>query len=359
MIQLPILTLALSLLATAGHGQDGRINVLTWGGDFTEAQAAAFARPFQEMTGIRVNLIDSDDPPVPVKAQAESGNVTADLASVGNGDALRLCDEGLAMPIDPAILAPGVDGAPAAQDFLPGALGNCFVGTDIYSTVIAFDRSRIGPVAPSSAADFFDLARFPGRRGLSRTPEFTLELALLADGVPPAQVYPLLSTDRGLERAFAKLDSIRDRIVWWEAGAQPIQLLADGEVAMTLAYNGRIFKAATDEGRAFEILWDGQMYEIEGWIIPRGAPHPQDALAFLVFSTSPERLADAAEQLPYGPPRRSAQALVGTYKDGRTRIAPHLPTAPANMRNALLVDPQFWADHETELRERFAAWLAR
>ncbi len=36
----------------------------------------------------------------------------------------------------------------------------------------------------------------------------------------------------GVDRAFAKLDTIKDSVVWWEAGAQPPQLLADGEVVM-------------------------------------------------------------------------------------------------------------------------------
>ena len=209
-----------------------------------------------------------------------------------------------------------------------------------------------------AAADFFDLERFPGRRGLGRTPQFTMELALVGDGVPLDQVYAVLATPEGVERALAKLDSIRDQIVWWEAGAQPIQLLADGEVAMTHAYNGRVFKAAQVDGLPLSILWDAQMMEVEGWVIPKGAPNLDAAREFVSFSTSPAVLARAAEILPYGPPRRSAQAMVGNFLgDGTTPMGPHLPTASRNMTNALFVDPAFWADHETELRARFTAWL--
>ena len=359
LMRLALLPLLVSVAPVPWAGA-GELRVLSWGGDFSAAQEVAMARPFTEATGTMVRFSDSDDPHGMVHAEVQAGNVTTDVASVGQGAAMRLCDEGEVEPIDPATLVPAPDGTAAAADFMPGTLGPCFVPTDIYSTVIAYDARR---AAPTQAADFFDLTRFPGRRGLSRTPQFTLELALLADGVPRDQVYALLATPQGQDRAFAKLDTIKHEVVWWEAGAQPVQLLADGEVAMAAAYNGRIFKAAEVDGLPLAILWDAQIYELEGWVIPKGAPNRAGALAFVAASTAPEPLARFAEELPYGPPRLSSQAMVGNFAGTTKRgapvpMTPHLPTAPANVATALAVDPQFWAEHETELRERFAAWLA-
>lgn len=352
------LALTALLVALPLSGRAAELKVLSWGGEFSAAQQAAFARPFTQATGIAVDIVDAESPTALIKSQVTAGNVTFDLASVGLADAVRLCDEGLALPIDHVTLAPGADGTPAAQDFLPGTLGPCFVPTDVYATVIAYDASRPGG-APQTIADFFDVTLFPGRRGLLKEPRFTLEMALMGDGVPADQVYATLSTPQGLDRAFAKLDQIRRNAVWWEAGSQPVQLLADGEVAMTMAYNGRIFAAQIDEDRPFRILWDGQVYETEGWMIPKGAPNPEEALRFVAWTTAPEPLARAAEQLSYGPPRRSSQALVGVYaRDGKTPMAPHLPTTPENMKNALAIDTGFWVDHDAELTERFAAWLA-
>lgn len=359
MTRLSVLIAAVLLAgpAAAQPAPGDLLTVLSWGGDFAQAQDRVMAQPFAAATGMRVRFIDSDDPAGVVKTEVEAGNVTTDVASVGQGAAMRLCEEGDVVPIDPAALAPAAD-RDAVADFRPGTLGACFVPTDIYATVIAYDGARLDP-APRTAADFFDLDRFPGRRGLGRTPQFTLELALLADGVTPAEIYKLLATPEGQDRAFAKLDTIRSEIIWWEAGAQPIQLLADGEVAMTHAYNGRVFKAAQVDGLPLRILWDGQINEIEGWVIPKGAPHPDAALDFVRHSTTLEMQARFAEALPYGPPRLSAQALVGPFAgDPSLPMAPHLPTAPENAVNALTVDPQFWAEHETELRERLAAWLA-
>ena len=128
-----------------------------------------------------------------------------------------------------------------------------------------------------------------------------LEMALMADGVPAAEVYAMLETPEGVDRAFAKLDTIKADAIWWEAGAQPPQLLADGEVVMTTAYNGRIFAAAVAEGKPFEVVWDGQVYEYDLFVIPKGAPNLDAAMEFIKFSTDTQRLADQANWISYGP----------------------------------------------------------
>ena len=186
-----------------------------------------------------------------------------------------------------------------------------------------------------------------------------LEMALMADGVPAAEVYTALGTPEGVERAFAKLDTIKSEVVWWEAGAQPPQLLADGEVVMTTAYNGRLFDAAASEGKPFQMVYDGQVYEYDGYVVPKGAPNLEKAMQFVAFATQTQQLADQAKWIPYGPARMSSAPLVGLYKDGKTEMAPHMPTAPENLKNALASSFDFWVDKDAELNERFQAWLAQ
>ena len=147
--------------------------------------------------------------------------------------------------------------------------------------------------------------------------------------------------------------------MFWEAGAQPPQLLADGEVALTTAYNGRIFNAVQEEDQPFEIVWDGQVYEFEGFVIPRGAPNVEEAIQFVTFATGTEPLARAAEWISYGPPRRSSGALVGTFQGTDVEMGPNLPTSEENLTNALASSYEFWADYDAELSERFNAWLAQ
>ncbi|MCA3439213.1 MAG: extracellular solute-binding protein, partial [Rhodobacter sp.] len=153
-------------------------------------------------------------------------------------------------------------------------------------------------------------------------------------------------------------DSIKADIVWWEAGAQQPQLLADGEVAMTMAYNGRIFNAAIAEAKPFQIIWDGQIYENEMYAIPKGAPNMEEAKQFIAFATSTDGLRQQAQWISYGPARKSALAEPLIFNDGKTEMAPHLPTAPENMKNALESNWEFWVDRDAELNERFNAWLA-
>ncbi|SFW99726.1 putative spermidine/putrescine transport system substrate-binding protein [Paracoccus pantotrophus] len=352
-----ILTTAIGYCAAASAAH-ADLKVMSWGGGYGKAQNEAYVKPFAQEFGINTSMIDADNPATPLIAQVEAGNVSVDVVSVTYADAVRLCDEGLVEIIDPATLAPAPDGTPAAEDFLPGSLTECGVSTDIWANIYAYDSARFPEEKPTTIADFFDTAKFPGKRGLAKSPKAVLEIALMADGVPANEVYDVLSTPEGVDRAFAKLDTIKSDIVWWEAGAQAPQLLADGEVVMTTAYNGRIFNAAVDENKPFEIVWDGQIYENGMFVIPKGAPNLEDAEKFLKFATSTEGLRRQAQWIAYGPPRKSAMAEDLLYHDGKTEMLPNVPTYPDNMKNSLASSMDFWVDHLAELSERFNAWMS-
>lgn len=349
-----ILSTALCGLAFAARAD---VTVMSWGGAYTVSQVEAYHKPYMAATGKNVVSVDSDNPAPAVKAMVEAGNVTVDVADVEYADAIRLCDDGMLEPIDPASLPAGADGVAAVDDFLPGALTDCAVATIVFSTIYAYDSSKF-PEGPTTMADFFDLEKFPGKRAMRKGAKANLEMALMADGVPAADVYATLETPEGVDRAFAMLDKIKAETVWWEAGAQPPQLLADGEVAMTTAYNGRIFAAAVAEGKPFEVVWDGQVYEYDLFVIPKGAPNKDEALEFIKFATSTQALADQAKWISYGPARKSSGPLVGLYQDGKTEMGPHMPTAAENLTNALPSSYEFWVDRDAELNERFNAWLA-
>jgi putative spermidine/putrescine transport system substrate-binding protein len=355
MKKLLVLTTALTGMGFAAQAD---VTVMSWGGSYTTSQVEAYHKPYTAATGKAVVSVDSDNPAPAVKAMVEAGNVTVDVADVEYADAIRLCDDGMLEEIDAASLPAGADGTPAVDDFLPGALTDCAVATIVFSTVYGYDTTKF-PEGPTTMADFFDLTKFPGKRGMRKGAKANLEMALMADGVPAADVYSVLGTPEGVDRAFAKLDTIKKDTIWWEAGAQPPQLLADGEVAMTTAYNGRIFAAAAGEGKPFQTVWDGQVYEYDLFVIPKGAPNKDEALEFVKFATSTQALADQAKWISYGPARKSSAPLVGLYQDGKTEMAPYMPTNPDNMKNALASSYEFWVDHDAELNERFNAWLAQ
>ena len=179
-----------------------------------------------------------------------------------------------------------------------------------------------------------------------------MEFALLADGVPPADVYKVLSTEEGINRAFKKLDEIKPYLQWWEAGAQPPQWLAAGDVVMTSAYNGRI-SAAIKEGRNFKIVGNGQAYALDSWVIVKGSPNIDLAYEFIKFTSRPETQAVSASAIPYGPTNVKAVLEV------LPKIAVDLPTYAENLKGALAVDSEWWVEHQEELNERFNVWAAQ
>lgn len=351
------LTAATMLAFAAPAFASDSITVVSWGGAYTKSQVEAYHKPWIAKTGNQIISEDYNGGLAEVKAQVEAGNVTWDVIDVEYSDAVRGCDEGLLEVIDHSVLPPAPDGTPAADDFIAGSLPECAVANIVWSTIFAYDSSKTTGV--EGIADFFDLEKFPGKRGIRKNPKANLEMALIADGVAPGDVYDVLETSEGVDRAFAKLDTIKSEVVWWEAGAQPPQLLADGEVVMTTAYNGRIFNAAAGEGKPFEVNWDGQVLDFDLWVIPKGSKNLEAAMDFVAFSTDTQRLADQASWIAYGPARKSSGALVGLYNDGKTEMAPHMPTAAANLETALVNDFEFWADNQDELNERFNAWLAQ
>ena len=346
---------AVALGSVAANAKE--LTVVSWGGAYTKSQVEAYHKPFIAKTGAKINSEDYNGGIAEIKAQVEAGNVTWDIVDVELSDAIRACDEGLLETIDHASLPAGADGTPATADFLAGTLYDCAVANIVWSTIYAYDSSKIAD-GPKTMADFFDLQKFPGKRGLRKGAKVNLEFALIADGVPASEVYDVLGTPEGVDRAFAKLDTIKSEVVWWEAGAQPPQMLADGEVTMTTAYNGRIFNAVATEDKPFEIVWDGQIYDLDLWVIPKGAKNLDTAMEFLKFSTATEQLAAQASYISYGPARKSSAPLVGKYHNKDIDMGPQMPTNPANLANAAQSDFEFWADNADQLNERFNAWLA-
>lgn len=353
---LTMTTTIAGLAAMASTASAQEITVMSFGGAYGASQMEAYYKPYMADTGVKITSVDADNPAIPIKAQVEAGNVTLDVVDLEPSDVLRLCDEGALelLPLDE--LPDGDDGTPAREDFVDGALYDCAVGTIVYSTLIAYRADLTEPV--TSSADFFDLENFPGKRGMRKSAKFALELGLMADGVAPGDVYDTLGTPEGVDRAFAMLDKIKGQVVWWEAGAQAPQLLADGEVVMTTGYNGRFFDAMIEENQPFTLFWPHQILDFNLFAIPKGAPHKDEAWKFIKYATDTTRLAAQATYISYGPARRSSAELVGLYKDGKTEIAPFLPTYPDYVEASLTTNIEFWADHDIELSERFNTWLA-
>ncbi|MEC3860800.1 extracellular solute-binding protein [Mesobacterium sp. TK19101] len=359
-------TSALTVVAGAAMAEDmaNSMTLVSWGGAYQASQQKAYVEPYQAMhDGVSVSWDESSAEAVAkLRAMNEAGNVTWDLVDVVAADAIRLCDEGLAMEIDAdEVLAAAPDGTSASDDFGDLLVSDCFIPQIVYSTTFGYRTDLVGDTPPSDICAVFDLETYPGKRALEKRPINNMEWALLCDGVAKADVYDVLETPEGQDKALAKLDTIKDSVVWWNAGADTPQLLADGEVVMGSTYNGRLFAAIEEQGQPIGMLWDAQVFDLDGWIIPAGLP--EDRLArvmdFVKFATDTQRLADQAKYISYGPARASSAPLVGKHADLGIDMAPHMPTDPNNAKNTFLYNYEFWADYRDDIDAKFQAWLAQ
>ena len=329
------------------------LTVVSWGGEYTHSQVKAYHEPFEKLTGVRIDSVDYSGGLTEIRSQVKSGNVQWDVVDLEMSDTVLGCKEGLLEQIDQSALPPAPDGTPALEDFIPDTVLECAVGTIVWSIVVAFDETKFQKPRPKTLRDFFDVQKFPGKRGLRKNPRSNLEWALMADGVPTGQVYEVLATAEGQARAFAMLERIKPHIVWWEGGGEPLQMLADGQVTMTSAFNGRMYKPIIKEKRPYQVIWDKQIWDVTFWTVVKGTKNLQLAMKFVEFSTDTQRLADQARYISYGPARRSSMDKVSD------KIKPHLPTAPDNFAESLRNDFRWWADHQKEMDKRFAALLAK
>ena len=337
--------LALGMMGAASAMAAGPdLTVVSFGGANTAAQVKAFYAPWEAAGNGKIVAGEYNGEMAKVKAMVDTKSVSWDLVEVESPELSRGCDEDMFEPLDPKLFG-------NTADYVKGAIQPCGVGFFVWSTVLAYNADKLAS-APTSWADFWDVKKFPGKRGLRKGAKYTLEIALLADGVKPDELYKVLGTPEGVSRAFAKLDQIKSNIQWWEAGAQPAQWLIAGDVVMSAAYNGRI-AAAQKEGMKLSIVWPQSLFDPEYWAVVKGTPNKKLAEDFIAFASQPQAQKVFSENIPYGPVNKQTLGLLPA------EVQKQLPTAEANLAQARAVDAAFWVDHGEELEQRFNAWAAR
>jgi len=321
------------------------LTVVSWGGAYQDAQREVYFKPYMEAKKAKLVEESWDGGIGVLRAKAQGGANNWDVVQVESEELLIGCEEGLYEKVDWARYG-------GKDKFLPAAVSDCGVGAIVYNFIFAYDADKLKD-GPISWADFWNVQKFAGKRGMRKGPKTTLEIALMADGVPPAEVYKTLKTDAGVERAFKKLDQLKPSLVWWEKGSQPPQLLASGELAMTVAYNGRIAAANKSEKKNFRIVWPNSLYTIDSWVVMKGSPNKAQAEDYIAFVSLPENQKNLPPKIPYGVTAMATSAMIDKA------LLAELPTAPENLRSALYIDDSFWLENLDKLNQRFNAWVAR
>jgi putative spermidine/putrescine transport system substrate-binding protein len=353
-----LLLLALALIAVIGvlylqTRPAPILTVMTWPGAYGRAQASAQMHPYgaKKNVDVRTTLWDGDL--AEIAAMIQSRAYKADVIDLELPAAVKACRQHLLERIDPAILPAGADASPAARDFVAGAIGPCWVGGMVYSQVMVYSPRL--KRTPGTLADFFDRKRFPGRRALNRAgAKFNLELALLADGVAPADVYKTLETPEGLDRAFAKLAALKP--VWAHDSKDALEWVKNGQAVMATALNGDI---RSDKDFTPGVIWDHQLYEMDVLGVPAGNPNKSRAFDYIAFATGSAPLAAMANWVAFGPARHSALALVKNNPETGTPMRPLLPTAKENFTNAFAIDDGWWLAHGDAIAPRWQEFVSR
>ena len=343
---------------------------VSWGGAYTNSQKLGYGDPAAAKLGIPIDWVDYSGGLSEITAQKEAGAITWDIIDVYAMDTINGCDEGLFVEFDfDNDFGPAPDGTPASEDFFAPMPSACAVGNILYSWNYAYNSENVKGT-PKTIKDFFNTKKFPGKRAIYKSALTNLEIALAADGVKMGKggenIYNKLEADGGVDRAMNKIKELctdpNGGCVFWSAGAQPPELLMSGEVVMATGWNGRFFNATIGEGAPIVQVWDGQGLDYEYFALVKGGPNEADAKKALAMMTSTEMLAGSAKYIAYAPWRKSSIAVMQAgepwYKDGKTNMVPHMPTAPANLKSYFLVNAEYWADNGTELGEKWEAMKA-
>jgi len=276
--------------------QDGvKLTFASFGGVYQDAQRKAWLDPYSTATGVEFTN-DENSSNATIKAQVEAGQVTWDVVDVGNDFGLD-ANKDLLEPLDYTLIP--------RDEVLDGFAGDYRVADITYGVVLGYNTDKTAGKVPAGWADFFDLQKFPGKRGLWDYSEGgILEFALMADGVKPADLYkPSLD----VARATKKLDTIKDNIVFWSSGAESQELIGSGEVAMTMIWNGRAWSAKNTDKKPVEIQWNQQIVTADYLVVPKGSPNKDAAMKFIAYTICAANNAKPSSYIPYGPTNKNAK----------------------------------------------------
>lgn len=339
-----VLLVTMSVACFAGCGSSSesktqhknKLVFVDWGGTNTDARIEANIKPFEEEYDCDVTVVTPSDY-AKLIAMVENGTTEWDVMNCDAYWGAYAGAEGYLEPIDYNTVTEKIDES-VQLDYVMGA--------EVYASALAYNTQEYDEeTAPKTWADFWDTKKYPGKRAMWQYPVTVLEAALLADGVSMDELYPL-----DLDRAFKKLDEIKDDIVWWTAGAQPAQMLSTGEVSLALAWSGRIL-TAQDEGSPVDLTYNQGLRIAAGWVVPKGAPDKDMAMKFIEYVSRPESQAAFSEKIPYGSTNADATALMP--EDLQKKIG----QTDEQMSEQIYIDNEYWAEHLSEVEERFNAWL--
>ncbi len=331
---------AMAALAVPAAARD--LTVVGFGGGFQDNARKHLFQGYAAASGTKVVDDVYNGEVARIAAMVRAKDVGWDVVMVEAPELVRGCQDGLFERMDWSVVKQG--------KFVPGGTSACGAGAVGWGVALFWDAART-PNGPTTYAELFDTAAFPGKRSLRAGAKMTLEIALMADGVAPKDVYGVLATKAGQDRAFAKLDSIKPTVIWWKSGAQPLQLVGSGEVAYAVGYVGRTANAAKD-GAKYPLLWNTLLYSFDFWAVVKSAPNAAAGMKLIDYMTDPGPLRALAGDWAVSPATAEVAEDPAVRAKNPGMVANHAA-------EGLSIDTDFWVQYGDDLEKRFAAWAAR
>jgi len=334
--------IAAALLAAAPAADAHDLTVIGFGGGFQDNARKHLFQGYARERGVKVADDVYNGEMAKIYSMVKANDVTWDVVMVEAPELVRGCEDGVFEKVDWSVVG--------KAKFIPAGTTTCGAGAVGWGVTMFYDQARVVS-GPSDFAGFWDVQRFPGKRSLRSMAKTTMEIALMADGVAAGDVYTVLRTPAGQQRAFAKLDQLKPHLVWWKSGAQPLQLVGSGEVAYAIGFVGRTIRAA-DGGAKYPILWNTLLYSFDYWAVVRNSPHKAEAMKLVEYMTDEKPLMALAQDWAVSP----ATASVANNPDVARRN-PGMVASHAS--KGLFIDTDFWVENGEDLEAKFNAWLAR
>jgi putative spermidine/putrescine transport system substrate-binding protein len=328
---------------STGNSGINQFSIATWGGTSESAFLDAWGKPFTAASGlpIKTNTIDYGK----FKTQVQTGRLQWDwfdceaYFALGNPDLFQPLDyDRLGVSKDDLIEVSNDRGQVLTE--------NAFVSYWT-SWVSSYRLDHAGP-RPRNWEQFFDVKAIPGKRAVYNWPTGMIEIALLADGVSPDDLYPL-----DLDRAFAKYDSIRDHLVFWNSGAEAQQYLVNGGADFVVTWNNRIGNLALS-GTPVAIEWEGNIRSYGMHTLPKGLRDEDATYDWIRASIDPQNQAKLAEFGGCAPTLKSAVNLINPS------VRKWLSTESEAMeKSAGGTDEEWWGKNLGAISTRWYEWAGQ
>ena len=348
------------------------VTVMSWGGKYQSVQKSALGDSYTQQGGTQINWISwSDNPRLKIQdiIKKDTKNLSVDILDLLIGNRFSLneietnCENGDLYKFDlNKDLKLKSNSVPLNKDYLAPVLNDCLVGNILFSWNFAFNSPSFINSKPSSAEDFFDVEKFPGKRGLYYLPKTNIEFALMADGINEKGVYQVLQNQTGaINRAFKKITDLcnhpKGGCVFWKSGNEPLEFLQSGKVVMSTGWSNRFYEYQTNIGNSLQQVWNNQILDYEFYAINNNSPNIDEALEFLKFVSSREIELNFLKQIPYSSWKKSNILYFDEYfkslNTDQIKVYDFFPVKKHNYKYQLFINHKYWEQNFSNINKRW------